>query len=79
VDNKNLIERLAHIQQVEDLTDADIALKLGIHEKSWNKIKNGKMIGGAKFLKGVAKSYPGLDSQINEYLRGTGNDKTPQN
>lgn len=75
-----LIQKLIQLQTIEKLTDAEFArAKLGIHEKSWNRIKNGKAKGGEKFYRGVLRTYPGLTKEVTEYMSGGDDDTSRKN
>ncbi len=70
-----LIEELKRLQTKEGLTGKQFAVKLGIHEISWRRIKNRRAGIGIEFLKGVRQSefyakYPRLCQAIDAYLSG---------
>lgn len=54
-----ITERLRAIQEREHLTDAEMGARLGIHEKSWARLKHGRSAPhDYGFLRGVIRAYP---------------------
>jgi len=66
-----LVEALKQIQGREKLTDKQIAEKLCIHEKSWNRIKNGRSTGvSMDFIRNAVHSYPELGKPVLDWVYG---------
>ncbi len=72
-----LIEELKRLQAKEGLTGKQFAVKLGIHEISWRRIKNRRAGIGIEFLKGVRRAYPCLKDVIDTLLAGEAVRNTP--
>ena len=64
-----LIRIVSYLQARDQLTNQQFADRIGIHKKSWQRIRRtGKF--GIDFLKGVRRAYPELKDALDCYLAG---------
>lgn len=56
----DIVDEIIDKQYAEQLTDTQVASRLGIDRVSWNRIKNRRAKFGQKFLSGVYKAYPDI-------------------
>jgi transcriptional regulator with XRE-family HTH domain len=70
-----LMERMSEIQAKGNMTDAEVACRLGVHRTTWNRIKNGHTQADPKTLRALARVFPELGLDILNYvLKGSVND-----
>lgn len=57
-------DKLRAIQQREDLTDAEMASRMGIARSTWTEIKNGRLALSERAQMGAARAFPELVSDL---------------
>jgi transcriptional regulator with XRE-family HTH domain len=63
-----LIEEIKKLQKLKGLNDKEFSLAIGIDAGHWSKIKRGLSTPGARFINGIARTYPELELAIHDYI-----------